>query len=268
MKDGRIDLAHSPLSGELNQPENKALGAGSQGNQVPAGSPSESLGSGSYPAPNNDAALEAEISARVRAREADNQANNAFNPSVRRFNKTPKANKILKHLLAVVIIISIVASAVFGAMYYMSIRKPTQPVPANNKPQSEENSSQDNAATNTDPSKYTPEQIKAVSKSELFLSSLKAQEYDKAFAQLAPELKKEYTDGIEGFASDAKGANLSLIDGWQIASVSTNDSGDRVVVKGTLSFAQSTPDGSFEFGFYKDGSDSVFLFQWQITPGA
>ena len=177
--------------------------------------------------------------------------------------KSKNTNRPAGLATAALVISTILFLSILGSGGYYIYREYNK---SNNKQFSNESVSQTNG--NSKNNNYTDNEKKAIAQSEQFLNFIKTEDYASAFKMLSPELQKEYINGESDFSKEVTTANLKLIDSWSVSEAITNGNQDRFTVNGTATFRGSTPNGKFEFQFYKDSNGSIKMFLWQISPNS
>ena len=122
-------------------------------------------------------------------------------------------------------------------------------------------SASNSSSSSTDTSSYSADEKKAVTNAEAFLRALSRNDNAGAYLVLSPEFKAQLTRSA--FDTKIDNSNLKITD-WNITSVSTNGSGDRITVKGTLDLGSGTENGEFELILYKGTDASIGIIQFDL----
>lgn len=166
-----------------------------------------------------------------------------------------------KGLAIASIIISIAVTIIVGALLLILGLATVASVQKNATSSTNSNSS----TSSTNVSQYSSDEQKAVQSAEAFLNDIKNGDYNAAYNQMGPELKKQYANATE-FVNQAKDKNLNLIKDWSITNVTTSSDGSQITVKGTLKANGANSSGTFEFGFYKDTDGSINMLSYELSP--
>jgi hypothetical protein len=122
-------------------------------------------------------------------------------------------------------------------------------------------STSSSSLSSTNTSSYSADEKKAVTNAEAFLRTLSKNDKAGAYLILSPEFRAQLTRSE--FNSKIENSNLKIT-GWNITSVSTDDSGNRITVKGTLDLSPNAKNGEFELTLHKGTDASIGIIQFDL----